>query len=67
MSIFEIDQDANIGILPNEEDVVDDNELNKSPITSHQGPITNSRNIIDYKSIENDKTLVTPIVRRSSN
>jgi hypothetical protein len=35
MSIFEIDQDTNMGILPNEEDVIDDNELNKSPIPSH--------------------------------
>jgi len=35
MSTFEIDQDANMGILTNEEDVVDDNELNKSPIPSH--------------------------------
>ena len=54
MSIFEIDQDINMGILPNEEDVIDDNEVNKSPIPSHQGPITNSRNNVDYKTIEND-------------
>ena len=35
----------------NEEDVIDDNDLNKTPFSSHQEAITNQRNVRDYKTI----------------
>ena len=44
----------------NEEDVIDDNDLNNSPFTSNSGIISNKRKT-------NQKSLVTPSIRRGIN
>jgi hypothetical protein len=44
----------------NEEDVIDDNDLNNSPFTSNSGIISNIRKT-------NQKSLVTPSIRRGIN